>query len=1637
MNRTVKIGIAAVLAVALATTAVWFGYVRKPAGPRALPFGQAAPAEATLTPVTADVAGVDVATAFRLTAVKAIAAETVKKHLTVQPAVELRVEKADLLGKEYKITPAGSLEAGRIYNFRLATDPLSRPYQWSFQTKANFRILGTLPRNQATGVPVNTGIEINFSHDSYADLNDSFTTSPAAEGRFERHKKTVAFVPKNPLQPGTVYTVTVKKGLGQQDASGKLDTDYVFAFETQPEGSAQRQSWFYVPQDVQEFPAADAPYFQVGYDKNTSGVQAGVKVWRYGDAGAFIGALLKVEDVPWWANYNRSKYAEEPTGLNQVASFTSELKTFTNMGGTYLMFPDKLPGGYYLAQIAMGDQTRQVRFQVTDLASFVAVTSTKTLVWLHDLSTKAPVKNATVTFAGASAVSDADGVAALTTPPEVASPKSKSGTFLIAKTAGAELKEAVVDAYPSWYYESGAQTGAHYWRYLYADRSLYKPDDVVNIWGVLRPRDATVQPADKVTVQATRWDIRGFADQPIPLAKADLPVQDGIYTGALKLTGFRPGNYTLEVRLGDEVVSSTWFEVQTYTKPAYTVTVTPDRNALFADDTMQFQVQAAFFEGTPVPNLKLNYSASIGKESGGEVITGQDGTGTITYQPTGYSNGYGWPQTTYLHVHATTPEAGEITAQTTVAVFPSTIAMDAETKAVDNGTGKNEGTVTVSLRKVRLDQINAGLPIWPDSNWKGDPADGLTVSGSVIEQNWIRDDDGEEYDFINKVVVKKYRYRPDPRTVLTFTGVTDSGGQLVRRFPIQPDKQYQIDLTTRDTKGHYLSRQAYLYGGQYHNPDAYHYWYLDSGTANQWQWRLDEDATFVIKENQAPVPDRPRSFLFLTARFGLQSFAVQDKAAFTTRLKPEDLPNTNVAGVYFDGRQYHYTGSRSLAVDPNEKALKVTVTTDKADYRPGDTVTLSVQTLGRRGKPASARVNLNLVDEALYALRDQSVNLLNGLYGTNQVPSGILQWNVSHKVPLPGSGAEKGGDGGGVRADFRDAVFFQTVTTDAGGKATASFKVPDNLTSWRLTYHAVNTGTMEAASGTQPVLVKLPFFVDLVLGGSYLSGDKPVVALRSYGTALKSGDQVQYTVKLEGPKAEVQEWQKSGKAFTPVTLPLPKLPAGTYKLTARSTAPGGLTDAIAQSFTVVDSYLTQNKVDFYLLGTETKVAGAAAGLTTLTFTDYDRSRYLQLLGQLRWQWGNRVEQKLSRTVAGALLKQYFDQQDRWAEAGLDLMAYQTATGSVAILPYADGELKLSALAADLAAGRLDRAGLTKYFQTVLDDPKSGREEVTLALYGLAAVDEPVLPAILQMLKLKDLKLNERLYLALAAARAGALEDARPVYYGILQEFGEQLGADARIKSGTDQDEIIQATALTAALAGKLGEGQAAALAGYLTGNGTKEVLVSLEEALAAQTALPNLAVGGPAAVTYVLDGKEERRELKPGGSFSLALAPESLATVQFKDVQGRVGLTATYPAPLKATGVKPTPGFSVTTSDQVIATGKGGGYKVGDLVRYTVNYAIPDTAPGGNYEVSVYLPSGLLLVPQPWTWGVKSDRVTWPLEVNGQKLTFYAYKQGWPIQFYARVVAPGDYAAEQATLQHQRSGTIYALSPRWWARVAE
>ncbi|MGD0205511.1 MAG: alpha-2-macroglobulin family protein, partial [Dehalococcoidia bacterium] len=1305
-------------------------------------------------------------------------------------------------------------------------------------------------------------------------------------------------------------------------------------------------------------------------------------VYRLPDVDAFLASLDEFTAIPAWAWVTRNRFTVDTAGLQRVASFEAAVHPIGEYGDMYVLFPEALPEGYYLVETTFKEQPLQAWLQVTDVATYVSVSRSRMLLWANDVAAKAPLANATVRVVGNdfSATTGADGIAFFDTPTDLIhlqpsafgySSTQTVGNLMVTAPDGRTAVVPLADIF-SGYQSSGFREYVFpgdptlYWRFLYTDRHLYRPTDTVNLWGLVRLRDKP-PPSQEVTVELSGSDYTSFDYRPVVIANATVTTTPmGTFIGELSFKGVSPGYYSLEARVGDQVITSTYIEVRDFTKPAYKIDVIPSKKAILIGDEMEFAIKSSFFEGSPVPNVELNYSGF----ASGSLTTDANGQASVPYVGSIVKPGemYGPYEFDSLNVVPAQAEEGEITGGASIQVFPSALTLDA-TSEFSADTATLSGTVyNVDLERINSDEAS------DYSDYLGDPAAGRQVTADVTQTSYQRVEIGETYDFIAKIVRKEYRYDPVSTSLGRFIATSDAEGRFAISFPAEKARSYEADLRVTDDAGRTFRQQTYVYSGV----DAYgNTPYLASESRGQYEpYAVGDQVALTMRQGAEDLPDGgDNRYLFYLAQNGIRSYAIQDGPHYSFAFAEEHIPNVDVIAVRFTGATYQEIGYGYTArFDDSLRKLTITVQPDQDRYRPGDKATLNIRVSDADGRPVQAEVLLSAVDEAIFRLEGESffydLGILDSLY--QPVSSGVLRTYASHLSPPATGGAERGG-GDGARQDFKDVALFDRVTTDAQGRASITFDLPDNLTSWRVSALAVSQD-FYAGSSVSPVPVGLPFFVDVAMNSSYLTSDQPSIKVRAFGEELNAGDQVDF--EITSPTLLDEPLTARGTAFTAVDIPLPPLREGQHELTIRASA-HGLEDAVVRSINVTPSRLLHSEARFYELqpGQTVALEGSADRLTRVVVTDHNLGRYYPDLLSLSWTYGDRVDQMLARNLAQELLAQYF-QEEATFPAEFHPSMYQTPDGGIAIFPFADDDLVLSARVAALAPERFGRQGLVQYFLKVVDDANETRERTIIALYGLAALGEPVLPNIQALAALGDLSPRERLYLGLAAAELSDQDTARSLYRGLLEEFGQRRGNSARLDVGSDQDDILETTSLAAILGASLADNWAPLLFDYTTTNYTKDTLIYLEQISFLVKALPNLS-SAPVRFAYTLQGQRTEQKLERGSSLALLLTPEELRDLNLDALEGTLGIATSFLAPFDPSSVQPDPAVSITRS----YAGQSGGsatIEEGELVRITIAYKLGPQALDGCYQVSDLLPSGLKPIARPYDWGITDINLAYP-----------------------------------------------------------
>ena len=1588
--------------------------------------GATAGSSAVLTARGAKGAVVPLDTGFRLASADATPASTLAARLTVKPSLAFSItpEAGD---RAVLLTPAQPLEPGAVYRFALAGAGGELLDSWAFQARQPVRVVGTLPDNQATDVPVDTGIEVTFDQDGVVDPASHVSVEPATPGRFEQHGRTLAFIADHPLTAATIYKVTVSRGITVAGIGEASDKETRFQFETAPASEpAAAALTFAFPDQVLESPTAERPIIGMwlfGEDQVPPKTMQ-IKVYQLANLDAGIDAFRQLRARPDWSRWS-SEGLIDTTKLHRVVSVDARVNLYR--GSLWVQLPGALPAGWYLVQQTAGTRPIQAVLQVTDVAGYLAISQTRTLVWANDLETGGPIVGATAATDGTRiGQTDARGLATGTTPSGLLSQPSQPcahpcDPVVTVRTADGRAiflpaalpQDKLEGSSYSWY--SG---DPGYWSLLHTDRNRYRPTDMVNIWGVIRDRDSGKVPA-AVTLRLTpqAWDDGNV--RPAVASMTATPGPMGAFSGSVPLTGLAEGSYTIDLLVGSSVVRTSGISVGPIAKPAYQLSVETGRRVYLVGDRIKITARATFFEGTPVPGVPLRINGLLERS----VTT--DASGTATYRTTATATAdMDGPYETTVNVNPARAEEAEIAgASRAIAIFPSTRTIDASARIA-----KGKVRVTGSVHLVAVDRLESelasGKAFW-ELDPRGTPVGGATITARFVELVPVRTAAGTEYDFFEKKVVPTYNVTTVERAAASVQVKTTANGTYSVSIPASRDgHDYQVTVTVADRDGRvartWTSANASVYSS-YDAPTAI--LGLTDGSVNR-------SATFGVGERidlTMSDPDTKQAagdgsrYLFFTAQRGIREATVQASPRFVTTFGRWAVPNMEVGAVRFTGSGYVGTVQYVAQFRTTDRRLKVDLSVPTARYAPGDTATVNVTTRTASGAPIAATVILRAIDEKLFTIGAAALDdPIGELYLS--VSSGIVGTYESHRHPRGDSGGGGGdttGGGGDDRYDFRDSLLFKTIVTDANGRGSVSFPVSDDLTSWRVTASAI-TSRLDAGSGSVLVPVGLPFFVDASIAPEYLVADRPSIVVRTFGSAVTAGDAV--TIAVSSKSLGFDSGPIRAAAFDTTAVALPALHLGNQTVTITATTGTGATtriDRLTRTFTVVDTHLTQARTSYVELPAHGSFSGGQ-GPTTVVVSDASAGRYLALVTDLASGGGARFDRGLAADIAASLLVSRFAASANHDGGTFTASRYQGPDGGLALLPYSSSDLELSALVAIVAPDRIDPIRLASYLRGIQTNPTETRERQLFALGGLAGLGGSVLPAIQTAAADPALTIRERLMVGLGAEALGDAATARSIAAGLIAEHGERRGQQERLRVGASAADITSGTALMAVLTAALGDSRAPLFWAYVEANPAADQLQVLPAVAYVTNVLDRLPVQ-PASFAYTVGGTSTEVALERGRSFEFSLTASQLGSLTIDRISGSLGVTTSWREPIRSTALQPDPDITISRSVSPAATVIGSA----DLVTVDLSVMFGPQAAAGCHQVTDLVPSGLTPVGSLAAW-VDPDSgepapdvgVILPYDQSGARVFFCAEPDSrHPIlllRYFARVVTPGTYAWEPA-----------------------
>jgi alpha-2-macroglobulin len=673
--------------------------------------------------------------------------------------------------------------------------------------------------------------------------------------------------------------------------------------------------------------------------------------------------------------------------------------------------------------------------------------------------------------------------------------------------------------------------------FVYSDRDLYRPGETVHLSGLVRRLipsglgEATID-SIRVIVQdpqgAPRADSTLVLDRLGGLA-LDLPLRAEAPTGSYWINVVLPGPTRapekgegeneggLQLRLS---IGSGAFTVAAYRAPSFQVKVRTLQRTVTAGDRFRAEVKADYFFGTPVAGARLSWTLV------------RDRTGI---QPAGYEafsfgdpEGAG-PQGAVLASGETALDAeGRASVQVMLPQAPfesfERLTFEAGVQDPTGDTVHGRTRVTYSPASVAP---GVGLPdriIGTDTPveirlvaLRADTA--LAASGTPLHLTLVR----REWRSIRKLLVGgRIGYENAVQdSVLGTRDIVSSREPSRVTWDVHEPGSYRLIADARDSQGRRARAVGsfYVAGKRRQGPLAA--WEDDpilSVTLDKKAYRVGETARVLVS---TPVHAR-RAILSVERESVIESRLVDlgtGSMVFDVPVKASYLPNVYVGVTLVEPELSPSEapnlpakarlprvriGYAQLTVDVTSRRLGVTAIPDRAEYRPGDAAALNLSVRTAAGSGAPARVSVAVVDEAVLALlgtaNPDPFSFFYAMRGLGvRTDDTRLDLRLGGEAQLEGEKGEAGGggeeEGPEVRSDFLPVAYWNpAVFTDATGHARVTFKLPDNLTRFRVIAVAASEAEF-FGTGEGTLLVTQPLTLDPALPRFVLQGDAFLAAV--------------------------------------------------------------------------------------------------------------------------------------------------------------------------------------------------------------------------------------------------------------------------------------------------------------------------------------------------------------------------------------------------------------------------------------------------------------------------------------------------------------------------------------------------------------
>ncbi len=1265
--------------------------------------------------------------------------EKLKNILVLDPAIDYDLKETKP-GTEYELTPTSALADNTVFNLNSVSGSVFA-YKWAFQTKKALSVSKIYPANGASYVSENSAIEFNFSYPDVSGVEEHFQISPSVSGSFAKTARGWRFSPSSPLAANTTYEITITSGLTYGEETMQEDFHSSFSTFARAVSSSDARDRYITLDKISTFHESDTPVLVVNQSEYNSAER--ISVEKLYSADDFI-RHLKGENV-----------SGESLGDKTFRKLESSNYTKT------IVLDDTLPTGYYILRIKSADGANLLTasVQVNNLNAYAFESERDLIFWVAEgESLKSGAK---INFKNHDYYTDGDGLLRLENFSDFSADLDYAKIGEDDQPLIIGLSNFKNDLYPS--------------GFVYTDRPLYKPTDTIKIWGYAPLQFFADAPdLSKFSLTLTSYQ----SGETITLFKHSVTLNsDGTFSVELNLDNFKDLSYGgLNLVYNDSVIASRYITIEDYTLENYTYEFITSKNYVLSGEDYVFSVKVSHVTGFPAANkdLVVTYNKHDYYST-----TNSYGEATFTL-PTDAT--LSSPSASYIldsrsiEVNSAGAEYNKYSTYSTVYILRSNLSISATQDATQK---------TLDFTAKNLDVSRDINIVWGNYNLLASSSYSGPATITVYEHKTTRTITGYYYNNYTKENTPNYHYTTTD-SAISSSAITFENGKFSYSYSedYQPSTEdtyysYSVQISTTDSLGRpAYSSDTYYHRGSFLGSDGYGAYGSNSAVLSHYDWtnalndaglsseyyyyrfgfrnvngsshyNLNDAFSLGLYDASGESVENTGSVLAIGYKERIVSASVSNNNTFDFSFDYNLYPGAKFVGAYFkDGRFYRIAPSYYDYDDANA-TLTVAIETDKTSYAPGDHVKAKLTITYPDGSRAgSGKVNLSVVNDAVFNAGEDSANLLSSIYA-NKAYKGYSMSTYRDYELTTGGGLGAGGDGG--RSNFGDTIFFGEKSFE-NGEVEFEFDLNDSITSFRLTALAIRPADVIAAGvGTQKISSFLPLSISTISPKKVKSTDDLVLN----ATALVAGsDAIHYTFEIKDTSLYLEA---SGARGETVYGNLGKLSVGDYTARIAARDDSGNEDAMEFPITILET-AQEVAIKQTLSLAETKTLTPAKNPIIVEFYSGEAKKYLDYLDKIERNLTERLDTQIAYYKAQALRTKLY--QETGLTKAPDFSAYLTDAGALKPLANASGDYILTALANCYAADYFDLSA-TSFQVEIGDDTTTALEKYLV----LASFREPILLE-LNALNSADLNSIERTLLGLSYALLGDYDSAKAQYQAI-------------------------------------------------------------------------------------------------------------------------------------------------------------------------------------------------------------------------------------------------------------------------------